>query len=188
MGKRSVGKLNPLDSGGRGAEITKYQLGEDAWGQAGRTCSRTIGERTLVSATKQQLPRAQQYEFNDDVSMNLIRPSQEGEMPLRQLVVYLVAGPLVEVHAVTSSLLVLDHLEIICRQTKRLQNTIAELLRVSLRAFTPILQLLTSFNLPIISPISFSWAAFVLGGSCFNCSWTTFLSPGGRLGIWERVL
>jgi hypothetical protein len=43
------------------------------------------------------------------------------------------SASLVEVHAVTSRLFVLDHLEIICRQAKRLQNTITKLLSVSLR-------------------------------------------------------
>lgn len=40
-------------------------------------------------------------------------------------------GSLVEIHAVTSSLFVLDHLEIVRRQTKRLQYTITELSPVS---------------------------------------------------------
>jgi hypothetical protein len=42
------------------------------------------------------------------------------------------SAALVEIHAVAASLFVLDHLKIICRQTKRLQYTITKLVKLSI--------------------------------------------------------
>lgn len=105
--------------------------------------------------------------------------------------IFLRRPSMVEVHAVSPCLLVLHHLEVVRRQPKRLQDTITQLrahTSASAPAIPPSEGEHTCFNLPIISPISFSCAALIRGGSPCNCRCTTFRSAAVRFRICESVL
>ncbi len=47
---------------------------------------------------------------------------------------------------------------------------------------------LTSFNFPIMSPISFSRAAVINPGNVAKADFTTFLSAGGRVASCAKAL
>ena len=90
---------------------------------------------------------------------------------------------LIEIHTVAPRRLVLDHIKIIRREPKGPQNAIPKLQHISVhphRALEKDTQP-TSFNFPIISPISLSFAALIRAGNSANAFCTVFLSCSGSV-------
>lgn len=96
---------------------------------------------------------------------------------------------LLEIHAVAACFGILYKFEIIRGQSKWIENAIPQLKLVSFGVDKQKhRRKLTSFNLLIISAVSFSFAWFILAGSSRRAFCTMRLSSGGSVSIAASAL